>query len=223
MSGHKVTLRTPDGDTTTLARYPEHEDATSHLYSYCLWDDNHDWGVADDYRSADAADGSKLSVTPAPIHRYYQPGNVEPDPRHGVLDWTSKTTSLDGAEFISCDSSNPDALDKSISANTVGVVIRGLNDYLDQHKVTEVEVPPYYSRIPDDHDEIAYEYDDSDDNMVGLNAGIIEAGIRVLNGSGRYPASEHVLHDCQPHPSVLERESHGAVMLAPRTADPAEA
>ncbi|PHQ44340.1 hypothetical protein DJ68_19015, partial [Halorubrum sp. C3] len=118
------------------------------------------------------------------------------------------------------DSSNPDALDSSITAETVGVVIRGLDDYLDQHKVAEADVPPYYPRIPDDHNEIAYEYDDSD-NMVGLNAGILEAGIRVLNGSGRYPASEHVLHDCQPYPSIIEREGHGAVAITPRADDSA--
>ena len=219
-SGHKITLRGPDGDTTTLARYPDHEDATSHLHSYCLWDD-HDWDIADDYRSADAADGSQLTITPTPIYHAYQPGAVEPDPRHGVLDWERTTTSLDGAAVIPCDSSNPDALDSSIPSETIGVVIRGLDDYLAQHKVAEADVPPYYSRIPDVPDEIAYEYDDSDDNTVGLDAASIEAGIRVLNGSGRYPASEHIFHDCQPYPSIIEREGHGAAVMAPRTDDPA--
>lgn len=220
MTGHKVTLRGPDGDTTTLARYPDHENATSHLHAYCLWDDNHDWDIANNYRSADAADGSQLIITPAPVYHTYQPGAVEPDPRHGVLRWKRTTTGLAGAEIIPCDSSTPDALDNSITAETVGVVIRGLDDYLDQHAVAETDVPPYYSRIPDDPDEIAYEYGDSDNEMAGLNASILEAGIRVLNGSGRYAASEHTLHDCQPYPSVLEREGHGAVLIAPRVNDP---
>jgi len=218
--GHKVTLCDADGETETLARYPSHDDAKRHVADYCRWD-GAEWDIANNYQRADASDGRELTITPAAVYTHYRPGNVESDPRHGVLEWSSGVTSLDGLKLIACDHSSLDAVENSVGANSVGVMLPGsdLDGYLDAHERKTVDPPKYYSRFPDKGSKSLLEgpsRDNHDDGGSILNASIVEVGIRVLNGDGRYPASEFTLHDCLPYPCIISREGVGHVVVTPR-------
>lgn len=215
--GHKVTLRQPDGETETLARYPDHDDATAHLDAYTLWSDE-EWTVAEDYRTAETADGRQLTVTPAPVHASYEAGNAATDPRHGVLCWDNEVTTEVGLSLVLCEKSQPDALQREITGGSVGIVLSGLDQYLDEHQRKVVETPKYYSRFPDDPEEPLAEgpaYKDSREASTFLAGYHIEVAIRVLTGGGRYPASEFTVYDCLPRPCVVSRDDDGAVALAP--------
>lgn len=217
--GHKITLRRADGETETLARYPDHDNAKRHVADYCRWDDV-DWEVADGYQSAECDDGRRLTITPAPIYTRYRSANVETDPRHGVLDWGSGIWSVDGLEVIPSSNSHPDEIDYALAAETLGLVLpdSDLKGYLAEHEREEVDPPAYYSRFPDKDRKPLLEgpeHDDFTGDFSTLSAGHVEIGIRILNGSGRYDASEFTLHDCLPVPCILSREGIGHVVLTP--------
>jgi len=217
--GHRVTLADENGETETLGRYPDHGAAKAHVADYCRWDDA-EWDIADSYQRAKAEDGRQLTITPTAVDTRFDPGHVDTDPRHGVLEWADETTTLADLDTIPCDGSSPDVLDRGVHKGTLAIVLphSDLDAYFGEHKRGEETVPSYYSRFPDDRKEplvTGPPDDDDDDGATGISAGMVEAAIRVLNGSGRYSADEYTIHNCLPMPSVVERAGHGAVVIAP--------
>lgn len=221
MIGHKVTLCHSDGETETIARYPNHDDATKHLEGYCYWDDA-EWNVENGGRMAESEDGRRLTISPTPVYEMYHPGNVEDDPRNGVLEWQQETSELESLTVIPSEACQPDHLDGRIRSGTMGVVLENESDldaYFSSHKRDEAKVPKYYSRFPDDPKSSIIEgppQETEEYEGSALSSKTTEASIRVLTGGGRYSASEFTIHNCLPYPCVISREDVGHLLVAPQ-------
>lgn len=221
--GHKVTLRREDGETEMLARYSSHSDAKAHLSEY-LQDAGGEWEISDAGHRAEAENGRRLTITPIRSD-HLNPGHVDDDPRHGVMNWLDRRTEVEGLRVVQND--NTKIGDESVPRGVLGLVCdpdEELSGYLDTWKRGERDVPKYYSRFPEGRHATLLEGErDELPNRRYESASIrptpVKFAIRGLNGMGRYPESEFTIHDCLPFPCIVEREKVGAIAVAPRVKD----
>lgn len=142
----------------------------------------------------------------------------------GPVPWKDETVTVDGLEVSPSDTAKVQSrtLGPGIIARVTDV--GQLSDYLDSHQREKQDVPEYYSKFPDERRATLIEADDILDDEYDSSALAAEPvwfAMRALNGNGRYPAAEHVLHDCLPYPCIVERHGVGAVAVSPRV-QPAE-
>lgn len=137
----------------------------------------------------------------------------------GTVEWKDETVFVDGLEVSPGESVKIQS--RSIGPGILSRVedTRELPAYLDSYQRDERRIPEYYSRFPDGRRATLSEADDlrgDEYASASLAAEPVWFGVRALNGSGRYPAGEHVLYDCLPYPCILVRKGVGAVAIAPR-------
>lgn len=122
-----------------------------------------------------------------------------------------------------------------IEGNLLGLVVDGLDEYLDERGIATERIPTTYSSWDDDfpgHEHGRRSHlvvegprgvDEEDGGSLALmfRSDLIRAALRILNGGGRYAASEYTLHLAVPY-AVLSRVGGGAIIIAPITDDSIE-
>jgi len=136
---------------------------------------------------------------------------------HGVMEWEGNVNEVAGLETLPNRSGDVDGMQLGVpSTGNLGLVLSSpgqVDEYVETHADGNIDVPQYYSGFPE-RDELVVERGGD-----GLRSDVVEAGIRVLNGGGRYDESEFTLYDClqgdEVMPCPLVREGHGCVLLTP--------
>ena len=82
--------------------------------------------------------------------------------------------------------------------NSFECVIANAAAYLEANGIRELDIPQYYSRFPDDFEPVITEWTVREHAVaIGLNATLLELGVRLANGKGRIDHDLLEVHLCE--------------------------
>lgn len=147
--------------------------------------------------------------------------STEADPNHQYdlpdrdFNWQTETTTFVGGLSVVM----PDVTyrgdpgyisvggDCSIRADQFGYVVGGLEDYLEEHRDREIDIPPYYSRFEDEAETYLGGVTAANGSFgVGAHPRRLETAVRAATGGGAFSSSETTAIGCGKRPFIVEND-----------------
>ncbi|WP_135666570.1 hypothetical protein [Halorhabdus rudnickae] len=148
------------------------------------------------------------------------PTGFQPDLPDREYSWQDESASMAGLDVVMPDVShrgNPGVVsvggDRTLRANEFGYVVGGLDEYLEQHRDEEIEIPVYYSRFEEEGEGYLGGVTAANGSFgVGATPRRLEAAVRAATGGGSFSASETEVIGCGKHPFIV-RNGQGAFVF----------
>lgn len=102
-----------------------------------------------------------------------------------------------------------------VSPQTIGYIVDGVEDYLDEHAEQEFEIPETYSAMGEFEGYICCVSASGGKYGFGFGPEQIEAGVRLATGGGRYSADDVTAFGCGDRAGVF-RGPEGDFLFAPQ-------
>lgn len=133
------------------------------------------------------------------------------------FEWEDDTGEISGATFVpNAERVQFPATDRSIylAEHTVGYVLDGIEEYLDENAERELTVPSAYNSMDEFPGYIGSVSARGQDFGMGFDSGRLEAGIRVATGGGRYSVDDITVIACGDASAVF-RVPEGDFLITP--------